>query len=204
MAHPSISKPHTGEPVPVVHQEEESKEHNHENPLNARDLSRVAFVAGAAAAIWFLRESSIPYVSVIGAICAVAGGYPIYHEAYENIVERRMTMELSMAIAIVAAVAIREIFTALVITLFVLAAEILERLTVGRGRQAIQRLVDLLPQVAAGGHGTEWEDRATDEVRAGDLVLVRPGGRIPVDGIVLSGNSFVDQAAITGASGALE
>ena len=59
-----------------------------------------------------------------------------------------MTMELSMAIAIVAALAIREIFTALVITLFVLVAEILEGLTVGRGRKAIQHLVDLLPSTA--------------------------------------------------------
>jgi hypothetical protein len=53
-------------------------------------------------------------------------------------------MELSMTIAIVAALAIREIFTAPVITLFVLVAEILEGLTVGRGRTAIRHLVDLL------------------------------------------------------------
>ncbi len=53
-----------------------------------------------------------------------------------------------MAIAIIAALAIREIFTALIITLFVLAAEILEGLTVGRGRRAIQRLLDLLPSSA--------------------------------------------------------
>lgn len=67
------------------------------------------------------------------------GGFPIFHEAYENIVQRRMTMELSMPIAIVAALAIREIFRALVITLFVLIAEILEGLTVSRGRAAIER-----------------------------------------------------------------
>jgi cation transport ATPase len=83
-----------------------------------------------------LGRSTNPYVIAIGVICTVAGGFPIFHEAYENITQRRMTMELSMAIAIVAALAIREIFTALVITLFVLAAEILEGLTVGRGRKA--------------------------------------------------------------------
>ena len=59
-------------------------------------------------------------------ICTFVGGLPIFHEAWENIVERRMTMELSMTIAIVAALAIRELFTALVITSFVLVAEILE------------------------------------------------------------------------------
>jgi heavy metal translocating P-type ATPase len=179
-------------------------DHEESRAWNWRDLSRVLFVAIAAIAIWFARGLPIPYISVIGAICTLAGGYPIFHEAYENIVQRRMTMELSMAIAIVAALAIRETFTALVITLFVLAAEILEGLTVGRGRNAIQRLLDLLPNQATVRRGTEWRDRAIDEVRAGDAVLVRPGGRIPVDGVVVTGNSFVDQAAITGESLAVE
>jgi P-type Cu+ transporter len=169
-----------------------------------REIGRVAFIGVAAAAFWFLQGSPIPYLHLIGAFCALAGGYPIYHEAYENIVERRMTMELSMAIAIVAALAIRETFTALVITLFVLAAEILEGLTVGRGRRAIQRLLDLLPSMATVRRGADWLDRPISEVAAGDLVLVRPGARIPVDGAVVSGNSFVDQAAITGESLAVE
>jgi cation transport ATPase len=82
----------------------------------------VLFVAAAAAGIWFLGGARNPYVTGIGVICTLVGGFPIFHEAYENIVQCRMTMELSMAIAIVAALAI---FTALVITLFVLVAEIL-------------------------------------------------------------------------------
>ena len=162
------------------------------------------FVAAAAGAIWFVRSSSIPYLNGIGAICALVGGYPIFREAYDNLVHRRMTMELSMAIAIVAALAIGETFTALVITLFVLAAEILEGLTVGRGRHAIHRLLDLLPHAATVRRSAHWQDVAIEQVRVGDIVLVRPGGRIPVDGVVVGGNSFVDQAAITGESLAVE
>ena len=105
-----------------------------------------------------------------------------------------------MAIAIVAALAIREIFTALVITLFVLVAEILEGLTVGRGRKAIQHLVDLLPSVATVRRSGSWTDVEIGDVSADDEVLVRPGGRIPVDGKVVGGHSFVDQAPITGES----
>ena len=114
----------------------DNHEDEHENPLNWREVNRVLFTAAAAAAIWFLGGARNPYVTVVGVICAIVGGFPIFHEAYENITQRRMTMELSMAIAIVAALAIREIFTALIITLFVLIAEILEGLTVGRGRRA--------------------------------------------------------------------
>jgi P-type Cu+ transporter len=182
----------------------QSDEHEKSHGLDWVEVGRVLFVAVAAASIWFLRGSSIPYLNLIGAVCALAGGYPIYHEAFEDIVQRRMTMELSMAIAIVAALAIRETFTALVITLFVLAAEILEGLTVGRGRNAIQRLLDLLPSMATVRSGNEWKDCAIEQVRPEDAVLVRPGGRIPVDGVVVSGNSFVDQAAITGESVAVE
>jgi heavy metal translocating P-type ATPase len=179
-------------------------EQEESHALDWIEIGRVAFVALAAGAVWFARGLAIPHLNLIGSICALAGGYPIYHEAYENIVERRMTMELSMAIAIVAALAIRETFTALVITVFVLGAEILEGLTVGRGRNAIHRLLDLLPNMATVRRGSEWRDCGIDEVRAGDMVLVRPGARIPVDGAVVSGNSFVDQSAITGESLAVE
>jgi Cd2+/Zn2+-exporting ATPase/Cu+-exporting ATPase len=132
--------------------------HGHEHALNWREISRVLFVVAAAGAIWFLGGARNPYVIGIGVICTLVGGFPIFHEAYENTVQRRMTMELSMAIAIVAALAIREIFTALVITLFVLVAEILEGLTVGRGRTAIRHLVDLLPTTAIVRRNESWHE----------------------------------------------
>jgi heavy metal translocating P-type ATPase len=175
-------------------------EEGHHHALNWREVNRVVFVVAAAGAIWFLRGASNPYITAIGVVCTLVGGFPIFHEAYENIAQRRMTMELSMAIAIVAALAIREIFTALIITLFVLVAEILEGLTVGRGRQAIQRLIDLLPSSAAVRRHGEWKDVPIVEIAIGDEVLARPGARIPVDGKVVGGHSFVDQAPITGES----
>jgi heavy metal translocating P-type ATPase len=174
--------------------------HEHEDALNWREINRVLFVAAAAAAIWFLGGARNPYIVGIGVICTLVGGFPIFHEAYENIVQRRMTMELSMAIAIVAALAIREIFTALVITLFVLVAEILEGLTVGRGRTAIRHLVGLLPTNAIVRRNERWQEVETKEIAAGEIVLVKPGTRIPVDGVVVGGHSFVDQATITGES----
>jgi len=107
-------------------------------------------------------------------------------------------MELSMTIALVAALAIGEFFTALVITAFVLAAEILEGLTVGRGRRAIQDMLDFLPRVASVLRNGDFVEAETQSVTPGEIVLIRPGSRIPVDGEVVSGHSFVEQAAITG------
>jgi heavy metal translocating P-type ATPase len=188
------------EKLPSLDHADHEDGHEHEHALNWRDIYRVLFVAAAAGAIWFLGGSRNPYVTGIGVICTLAGGFPIFHEAYENITQRRMTMELSMAIAIVAALAIREIFTALVITLFVLVAEILESLTVGRGRTAIRHLVGLLPTTATVRRNESWQEVETKEIAVGEIVLVKPGTRIPVDGMVAGGHSFVDQATITGES----
>jgi heavy metal translocating P-type ATPase len=175
-------------------------DHEHGHALNWREINRALFVAAAAGAIWFLHGASNPYLTALGVVCTLVGGFPIFHEAYENIVQRRMTMELSMAIAIVAALAIREIFTALVITLFVLVAEILEGLTVSRGRTAIRHLVGLLPTTATVRRNESWQDVETTKIVPGDIVLVKPGARIPVDGVLVGGHSFVDQATITGES----
>ena len=175
-------------------------DHHAAHALNWLEVSRVLFMAATAAVVWFAGRPPSLSIIVAGVICTLVGGFPIFHEAYENITERRMTMELSMAIAIVAALAIREIFTALVITLFVLVAEILEGLTVGRGRRAIQHLVDLLPNTATVRRDGTWQEIGIQDVSLADEVLVRPGSRIPVDGKVVRGQSFVDQAPITGES----
>ena len=172
----------------------------HEHGLDWRETVRIGFVAIAAGIFWFLGvHPSLPLV-LAGVICAVVGGYPIFREAIENILERRMTMELSMAIAILAALAIREVFTALVITLFVLVAEVLEGLTVSRGRHAIRHLIDLLPSTATVNERGGWRELGVQQVLVGDIVLIKPGSRIPVDGSVVGGHSFVDQATITGES----
>lgn len=164
------------------------------------DLIRIALVAIAAAAVWLRVWEPFPHVSVIGIVATLAGGWPIFREAFENLRERTMTMELSMTIALLAALAIGEFFTALVITVFVLAAEVLEDLTVARGRNAIHDLLDLLPRTAIVRRAGSASEVDRSELRAGDAVLVNPGTLLPVDGVVIAGNSFVDQARITGES----
>jgi heavy metal translocating P-type ATPase len=174
----------------------EHEDHGH--GVEWAELIRIAFVAFAAAAVWFRLWEPFPHISVIGIAATLIGGYPIFKEAFENILERKMTMELSMTIALLSALAIGEFFTALVITGFVLAAEVLEGLTVGRGRRAIQSLLDFLPRTVAVRRDDQVVEVASDQVQVGDTVIVKPGGRIPVDGVVVGGRSFVEQAAITG------
>lgn len=105
-----------------------------------------------------------------------------------------------MTIAIVAAAAISEFFTALIITLFVLVAEVLEGLTVSRGRRAIRDLLEFLPRTVSVRRADGVAEVSAENLNIGDAVLVNPGGRIPVDGSVVAGHSFVDESRISGES----
>jgi len=82
----------------------------------------------------------------------------------------------------------------------VLVAEVLEGLTVGRGRKAIRDLLEFLPREVSVRRSGAIQAVSAEELRIGDAILVAPGGRIPVDGTVLSGHSFVDESRITGES----
>src|SRR5216117_4553289 len=133
-------------------------------------------------------------------VATLIGGFPIFEEAWENLRKRRMTMELSMTLALVAALCIGQFLTALVIAFFVLFAELVEGYTVGSGRRAIQTLIDALPRHVRVRRGGEERELGTNEVVVGETIIIRPGERIPADGLVIKGHSFVDQSSITGES----
>jgi len=184
----------------------ESHDHQYEHDSQGGEhvdwieLGRIAFVGLAIIATWLRLWQPLTRFDAVGFAAVLIGGYPIFREAFADLLSRRMTMELSMTIALVSALVIREVFTALVIVFFVLIAEVLEELTVGRGRRAIQDLLNLLPQQVELRRPNGVQSTSLTELHTGDVVLVRPGGRVPVDGVVVSGHSFIDQATITGES----
>src|SRR5450755_3652420 len=202
----ATASPKADAPKGSLHAERHDHEHygpeddGHEHALEWVDLVRIGLVALACLASWLGVWQNFVSFDVIALVATLIGGYPIFKEAVANLIVRRMTMELSMTIALGAALTIGEFFTALVIVLFVLIAEVLEGLTVGRGRRAIKDLLDLLPQQAFVQRGGVTTEIRAAEVLVGDVVLVKPGARVPVDGVVVAGNSFVDQAPITGES----
>lgn len=176
-------------------------EDNH-SLIDKWELIRVAAV-GVAVVLSLTRvwHYFLPF-DIISLVAVVIGGYPIYKEAIEDgILELKMTMELSMSIALGAAMAIQEFQTAVIIVFFVLIAEILEHLTVGQGRKALRLITNVLPnQVIALDEGGVSHTVDLADVKVGDKILVKPGARVPADGRVINGTSFVDQASITGES----
>ncbi|QXT63298.1 heavy metal translocating P-type ATPase [Tessaracoccus palaemonis] len=164
------------------------------------DAARAAFVAvctlvTALGLTW--PWPAAPAVAVLG---IVIGCWPILTEAVEDVRHRRMSMELSMLIAIVAAALIGEWTTALLIATFVLAAEILEDLSMDRGRDALTDLMTFLPETVRVRTGDGAVEIPLVDVRVGQVLVVAPGGRVPVDGVVVAGTSSLDQSRITGES----
>ena len=151
-------------------------------------------------ASWLQRWKFLGRFDLAAFVATLAGGYPLFREALADLRERRMTMELSMTVALAAAMLVGEFRTSLVIVFFVLIAEVLEELTLSRGRSAIKALLDLLPQSAVIRDGGGTQEVSAAEIRVGDIVVLKPGARLPADGVVIKGQSFVDQSTITGES----
>ena len=126
--------------------------------------------------------------------------FSIIKESLENLKERRMTMELSMVLAFVAALLIEEFITVFVIIMFVLIADMLEDLTVERGKRAVNDILSYLPHTITILENGIDKDIPIELLKLNDIVLIRPGLKIPIDGTVLYGTSFVDQSVITGES----
>jgi len=187
-------------PAPFPSPTDSDTDSGHEHGLGWVDFARIAFAGLCILLSWFRFGRALLGFDVIGVAGVVIGGYPILKETLTSLAARRMTMELSMTIALVAALAIGEVFTALVIVFFVLIAEVLEHLTVERVRRSVRDLVDLLPRIVTVRRDGQIRDISIAEVHVGDQVIAKPGGRIPVDGVVTGGHSFVDQSSITGES----
>ena len=171
--------------------------------IERSDILRIAVVGLAVLGAWVAGATGTPgwAVGAVGAAALLVGCWPLVVEAVGDLRERRMSMELSMLLAIVAAAAIGEWVTALAVTVFALCAEVLEDLSMDRGRDALTDLMSFLPQTArvvTGPHTDEISEVPLDEVRPGQVIALSPGGRVPVDGVVRTGRADVDQSRITG------
>lgn len=157
-----------------------------------------AFIAGEGA-----EEHVFPLASIllyVGAI--VTGAWYIAPKALLALRKFRPDMNLLMTVAVCGAVAIGEWFEAATVTFLFAIALLLESWSVGRARRAIAALMDLSPTTASFVSPPDGAvvEKPVEEVPVGVTVFVRPGEKIPLDGVVLKGSSLVNQAPITGES----
>lgn len=131
----------------------------------------------------------------------LVGGYYFGREAVEGLVfERTISIEVLMSVAAIAAAAMGEVFEGAALVFLYSMSEAAEGYTEEKTRSAIKALMKLAPKTALIRRGSVEEEVPVEEVRVGDIFIVRPGEAVPTDGIVVGGASSVDQAPITGES----
>jgi Cu+-exporting ATPase len=141
-----------------------------------------------------------PFGCRLAFLAAILGGARILYQTLDGLFEGRIGAALALCIAALAAIVLGEHLTAALVVFIALCGESVEGYTLDRARSAIRRIFDLCPDVAHLVRGGREVDVPVDQVREGDTVTIRPGERVPVDGIVCSGISAVDQSALTGES----
>ena len=163
-----------------------------------------------AALLWAvgfgIEQAGAPRVASAGPflLAMVVAGYPVARASLFALRARRADMNVLMTIAAVGAVAIgRWDEGSSVLILFAIGLT-LQSLTVDRTRRAIQALLRLAPAEATVKRATGEVTVPVAEVMIGETVIVRPGERVPVDGVVAAGHSAVDQSSITGESVPIE
>ncbi|WP_283592566.1 heavy metal translocating P-type ATPase, partial [Turicimonas muris] len=141
------------------------------------------------------------YVSIALAVAAILFvGVGTYKKGFIAIKNLNFNMNALMAVAVTGAVLIGSWAEAAMVMVLFEISEAIEQLSLDKARGAIRSLLSMTPQKATVQKDGKWEEIEADDVRVGDTVRVEPGERLAVDGKVISGNSSLNQSAITGES----
>ena len=163
-------------------------------------LTLVSGTLGLGGVLSAFLDGPAALTATLWIAAALIAGSDIAVRAWHSLRARSASIELLVTIAAVGAIAIGEYWEAAAVTFLFLLGGYLEARTIAKTRSALKDLIDLAPtEVTVRRDGTELV-LAPHQVLRGDTVIVRPGGRIGVDGTVLSGRAAVNQAAITGES----
>jgi Cd2+/Zn2+-exporting ATPase len=164
---------------------------------------QTTMVAGVLVTASFVLHQLLDYAAVtivfMLATTLVAGA-PIFKKAFGALRYRIIGIDALVTIAVIGAVLIGEFWEAAAVSFLFLFGDYLESRTIEKTRSSIKALLDLAPETARVRRDGKDVEIGVLEVLVGDIVVLKPGERIPVDGTVLEGSAYVNQAAITGES----
>lgn len=152
------------------------------------------------ALIAFLFQLETVVQDIILIVASIIAGVPIAIKAFQALRLKAFSIDLLVTIAVVGAMIIGEYTEAAVVSFLFLFGDYLEGRTLRKTRASLKSLMDMAPLEATILKDGMRVTIPADRVKVGDHVIVQPGGRIPVDGKVISGHSLINEAAITGES----
>jgi Cd2+/Zn2+-exporting ATPase len=183
-----------------VHVHEEKEEHHHEHSIHKEDLIR--FIIGIVlylAAVIFKFTDRIEFILYFAAYLLV--GSEVLLVSIKNIARGQVFDEnFLMSIATIGAFAIGEYPEGVAVMLFYQIGEFFQDAAVNNSRKSIKALMDIRPDYANLKIGDEIKKVSPEEIKVGDIIIIKPGEKVPVDGKVIEGNSMVDTTALTGES----
>lgn len=163
----------------------------------------VVAVAGSFTALGLvLQWQDVFFAGRVAAFCVgiISGGWFIFPEAFAALKRRALDMNVLMTVAVIGAAVIGEWAEAAAVTFLFGLAELLEAFSVQRARRAIRSLLKLVPETALLKRGDSDKEVPVRQVNVGDVISIKSGARLPLDGEVLAGASSINQAPITGES----
>ena len=167
-------------------------------PIQIIVASGICFAAGHILELLSVNPTIVTLVFMLGALIA---GYEIAILAYKSLVKRHTVgPAMLMCIACVASFIIGHPEEGAAVTFLYYIAEFLEDYAEHRAKRSIKSLVEIAPETARVKVGDSEKQMKVDDVNIGDIVIVKPGDKVPLDGNVISGSSSINQASITGES----
>jgi Cd2+/Zn2+-exporting ATPase len=161
-------------------------------------ISAILIVIGFTSELGFKNEAVAVWALVIA---SVLGVMPIAIQAYQALKVKVVSIDVLVTIAVIGAFFIRNFEESAIVTFLFLFGAYLEQRTLNKTRSAIRELTEMAPESALKQmENGEFEEVEVDEVYIGDILLVKTGAKIPVDGTVLSGEGSINEASITGES----
>jgi Cd2+/Zn2+-exporting ATPase len=164
----------------------------------------VPFILGILIVISFaLSFFQIGPFYVNGGIALAAtlfGGYTRFVSGFRDMYHRKITVNVFVTVALIATIAVGQFLSAALIVFIMAVVGAFESYTLDKAKKNIRSLLDFAPKMANVRRGAEEVAMLAADVQTGDIVVIRPGERIPVDGVVITGASSVNQAPITGES----
>lgn len=184
--------------------EQRGHDHVHGGLLGERNELLFAIVAGTLLAAGWLIERLAIGPSWLALACYVAsygfGGFHTLREAIANLRARRFEIDTLMLLAAIGAAALGKWAEGALLLFLFSIGHALERYAMGRARTAIEALAELAPETATVRRERGTEVVGVEQLQVGDVVIVRPNERLPADGVVVVGQTSVNQAPVTGES----